>query len=91
MSEDSISQLRKRFSRHTTGVRPPETSYSWERKSFYLDAELVGRIDQAFRAVNHDLYPKHVSKSTFLEAIMEQGLANLDDLKTTLSQITDTE
>jgi hypothetical protein len=91
MSEDRISQLSKRFQRHTAGGRPPETSKTRERKSFYIDAALVARLDQVFRAINHDLYPKQVSKSTFLETVMERGLANMDELKAVLSEQTDTE
>jgi len=91
MSDNRISELSKRFQRHTAGGRPPETNKTRERKSFYIDTELVGRIDLAFRQLNHDLYPKRVSKSTFLETIMERGLANIDELKQVLSQMTDTE
>ncbi len=86
MSEDRISHLSKRFQRHATGGRPPETSKTRERKSFYIDVDLVRRLDEAFRALNHDLYPQQVSKSTFLETVMEKGLANLDELKTSLSE-----
>ncbi len=86
MSEDRISQLSKRFQRHTPGGRPPETTKTRERKSFYIDVELVRRLDEAFRSLNHDLYPKQVSKSTFLETLMEKGLANMDELKAFLSE-----
>jgi len=86
MSEDRISKLSKRFQRHTSGGRPPETSKTRERKSFYIDAALVARLDQAFRAINHELYPKQVSKSTFLETVMERGLASIEELKVELAQ-----
>ena len=90
MSEDRISRLSKRFSTHTVG-RPPESTRSRERRSFYLDGELVKRLDQVYRAVSHELYPRQVSKSTFLEALMEYGLNHLDELKTVLSQASESE
>ncbi len=86
MSNDRISKLSERFQRHTGGGRPPETNKTRERKSFYIDAALVARLDQAFRAINHELYPKQVSKSTFLETIMERGLADMDAIKAELTQ-----
>ncbi len=91
MSNDRISKLSERFQRHTGGGRPPETNKTRERKSFYIDAALVARLDQAFRAINHDLYPKQVSKSTFLETVMERGLSNMDELKRVLADQTNTE
>jgi hypothetical protein len=93
MSDSRISELSKRFSRHATkgGGRPPETTKTRERKSFYLDSDLVNRLDQAYRTLNHDLFPQQISKSTFLETILERGLTNIDELKTVLSQISDSE
>ncbi len=93
MSDNRISELSKRFNRHTTkgGGRPPETTKTRERKSFYLDSDLVARLDQAYRTMNHDLFPQQLSKSTFLETIMERGLGDIDALKTVFSQLSDSE
>jgi hypothetical protein len=85
MPEDRISQLSKRFQNHAVG-RQPTAQRSRERKSFYLDAELVGRLDKTYRDVGHELYPSNLSKSTFLETLLEYGLEHLHELKSVLVQ-----
>lgn len=80
MSEDRIAKLSQRFSRHTVG-RKPATTRTRERRSFYVDGELVARLDQMYKDVNHELYPHTVSKSVFLETVMEYGLDHLAELK----------
>ena len=85
MSDDRIAKLSQRFSKHAVG-RKPATSRTRERRSFYLDAELTGRIDQMYRDLNHALYPRSVSKSVFLETVIEYGLEHLEDLKPILIQ-----
>jgi hypothetical protein len=88
MTDDRIANLSKRFSRHAVG-RKPTTARTRERRSFYLDAELTGRIDRVYREVNHALYPRSVSKSVFLETIIEHGLAHLDELRSVLAEASD--
>jgi hypothetical protein len=83
--EDRITKLSKRFKSHTGG-RPAETDRSRERRSFYLDVALVEKLDQVYRDINHELYPHRVSKSMFLEAILEHGLDNLQTIKDILSR-----
>lgn len=85
MPDDRIAKLSQRFSRHAVGRKPAATR-SRERRSFYLDAELTARIDQTYRALNHELYPQTVNKSVFLEAVLEYGLAHLEELKPRLAQ-----
>lgn len=80
MSEDRIGRLSQRFKTHTGG-RKPETKRVRERQSFYLDGELVSRIDQIYHDVAHQVYPAKISKATFWEALLEYGLAHLDDVK----------
>ncbi len=80
MSEDRIAKLSQRFNRHTVG-RKPSSTRNRERRSFYIDGELVARLDQIHKELNHALYPTQVSKSAFLETLMEYGLDNLDALK----------
>ncbi len=83
MSDDRIAKLSQRFNRHAVG-RKPTTTRARERRSFYLDAELTGRIDRVYRDLNHALYPRSVSKSVFLETVIEYGLEHLEDLKPVL-------
>jgi hypothetical protein len=85
MPEDRISRLSKRFQTHAVG-RQPTTQRSRERRSFYLDAELVERLDKTYRDVGHELYPSTLSKSTFLETLLEYGLEHLRELTSVLAQ-----
>jgi hypothetical protein len=57
-----------------------------ERRSFYLDASVIAKVNQAYREISHQLYPAEISKSLFLETLMGYGLRNLDDLKAALAQ-----
>jgi len=84
MADDRISKLSERFRTHQVGPRPT-SSKSRERRSLYIDTDLLKRLDQAHKALNHDLYPKTVNKSAFLEAVMEYGLAHVDEVKETLT------
>lgn len=85
MTDDRIAKLSQRFSKHAVG-RKPSATRSRERRSFYLDAELTGRIDRVYKDLNHALYPESVSKSVFLETVIEYGLEHLDELKPILAQ-----
>jgi hypothetical protein len=75
-----ISRLSQRFDKSATASKPASPR-ARERQSLYLDAELMKRIDQVHRDVAHQLYPKRVTKSTFLETLLEYGLAHLDEVK----------
>ncbi len=87
MAEDRISRLSKRFETHAVG-RQPTSTRSRERKSFYLDGELADRLDKTYKDVSHDLYPDALSKSVFLETLLEFGLGHLPELKETLKRAT---
>lgn len=85
---DRISRLSKRFTTHAVG-RQKTSERNRERKSFYLDGELVTRMDQAYREINHSLFPKRVSKSTFLETVIERGIEDRQDLQSVLAELAD--
>lgn len=86
---DRIAKLSQRFKTHATG-RPKISSRNRERQSFYLDAELTERIDKTYKDIAHELYPKPISKSMFLETILEHGLENIAVIKSRLSQLEET-
>ncbi len=88
MADDRIAKLSQRFNKHAVG-RKPSTTRTRERRSFYLDAELTTRIDRVYKDLNHSLYPHNVSKSVFLETVLEYGLGHLDELKPLLIQASD--
>jgi hypothetical protein len=84
MPEDRISKLSQRFRTHAVGRKPTSTRVR-ERHSFYLDGELVTDLDKRYKELNHKLYPKAISKSAFLEALIEYGLDHLSELQDRLS------
>jgi hypothetical protein len=86
--EDRIARLSQRFKSHTGG-RPKNDQKSRERQSLYLDANLMERVDKTYKEIGHQLYPKEVSKSLFLETILEYGLDNITAIKSLLSELTD--
>ncbi len=90
MADDRIAKLSERFSRHQVG-RNPTTGRTRERRSLYLDGELLERLDQEHRALNHELYPKSTNKAVFLETLIEFGLAHRAELKPLLVQAANNE
>ena len=78
--DDRIAKLSQRFRTHASG-RPRNESKNRERQSLYLDTNLTERLDKTYKDLAHALYPKAVSKSTFLETVLEYGLENLDQVK----------
>ena len=88
--DERISKLSQRFKTHSTG-RPKRTPKQRERQSLYLDVALTERMDQTYKDLAHRLYPKPLSKSAFLEALLEYGLENLEAIASRLSKIADTE
>ena len=70
-----IAKLSERFKPQTG--RPKLSPKQRERKSYYLDTEITGRLDRDYKEFSHQLYPQTVSKSVFFETIIEYGLDNL--------------
>ena len=85
MAEDRIDKLAERFRTHATGRKPGRTRKRTPT-SLYLDGEVVSRLNKAYRNCSHDLHPVVVSKSVFLETLIEHGLAHLDELKPLLKE-----
>jgi hypothetical protein len=80
-----ISKLAERFKTHPGG-RPRQADKERERRSFYIGVNLMKRLDEVYKDFNHKAYPRTVSKSVFLEAILEHGLENLEAIKTRISE-----
>jgi hypothetical protein len=90
MPEDRIAKLSQRFKTHAVGRRPAGNR-NRERHSLYLDSDLVARLDKTYRDLNHRLYPKTISKSAFLEALIEYGLDHLAELEESLSEASESD
>src|SRR3712207_2747003 len=80
MPEDRIARLSERFKTHGVG-RKRSADRARERKSFYLDGEVVERLDRTYKEINHALFPRALNKSEFLEAVLEYGLDHIADVK----------
>jgi len=83
--EDRIARLSQRFKTHAGG-RPKRDRKSRERQSLYLDANLMEQIDKTYKDIHHQLYPIAISKSAFLETLLEYSLESLDIIKLRLSE-----
>ena len=84
-----ISKLSERFKSHTG--RPKQGTRERERRSFYLDVAVMARLDEELKAFNHRNFPAVVSKSVFLETLLEYGLDNLDAIGTRIAKETTAE
>lgn len=56
------------------------------RHSFYLDTAIVRSLDQAYKKTSHELYPREISKSDFLEECIRYALSYLDKIQWNLDQ-----
>ena len=77
-----IEKLSERFKPHTG--RPRQSSKDRERRSYYLDTGIAARLDSDYKEFNHQVYPHTVSKSVFIETILEYGLDNIQSIKEVL-------
>jgi hypothetical protein len=70
----------------TLDQAPGRKANSRTRHSFYLETAVVRSLDQAYKQTYHELYPREMSKSDFLEACLRYALSNLDTINRNLSQ-----
>src|SRR4051794_27725808 len=70
-----IAKLSERFKPQVN--TPKKASRLRQRRSYYLANEIMERIDTQHKEFNHQMYPRTVSKSVFMEAVLEHGLNNL--------------
>jgi hypothetical protein len=92
-NEDRLRKLSERFSSKPSDPAPepkpavtPKKEVTRRRHSLYLDNALVGRCDQAYKQVAHELYPAEISKSEFLETCLKFALDHQDEIKQSLTQ-----
>jgi hypothetical protein len=61
--------------------RPKQSAKERERRSYYLDTEIADRLDKDYKEFNHQAYPHTVSKSVFIETLLEYSLNNLPSIQ----------
>ena len=82
-----IEALKQRFDtpvRETTSSEPSNNTR--RRHSVYIDQLLMQRVDEMYKQVQHEIFPKEITKSAFMEQLMGQGLENIDKVKDALSR-----
>jgi hypothetical protein len=80
--DDRQGRIAKLSERFTANARKPKPgTRERERRSFYLDVAVITRLDEELKAFNHRNFPATVSKSVFLETLLEYGLNNLDAIR----------
>lgn len=83
-----METLGKRFTETPaveTARKSKAESNNRKRHSVYIDADLMKRIDTLFKEVQHDTYPVEVTKSLFLEKLLEKGLQDLEAVKSSIT------
>jgi hypothetical protein len=78
MAEDRVKALGERFKKRP--AMPDQVMR--ERRTYYLDADLISEIDQVHRKLNYE--KGGVSKSAFLEALLKYGLHNISSVEKAL-------
>jgi hypothetical protein len=74
-----INKLSERFK--VRPGRPKQSAKERERRSYYLDTEIADRLDKDYKEFNHQAYPHTVSKSVFIETLLEYSLNNLPSIQ----------
>ena len=91
MTNNRIQGLKQRFDDRKTrgGGQKPEGVTKRGRNVIYFDVGLYERLlGEDYDRFNHEIYPKKIKKSVFVEAVIKYGLEHLEDIK---AQVVDDE
>jgi len=78
---DRVRQLAQRFSHDAAGdwlAAPKPPVRLRKRHSVYIDSQLMQRVDETLKRIQHEVFPTQVNKSIFLEKLLERGLTDVD-------------
>ena len=79
-----IAKLSERFKPHGNELKKPQRQR--QRRSYYLDVDIMERLDREHKEFNHRAHPHTVGKSVFMEAILEYGMNNLPAVKALIEE-----
>lgn len=78
---DRVRQLAQRFAPEGSGdwlAAPKRAARQRKRHSVYIDSQLMHRVDETLKRIQHEVFPTQVNKSIFLEKLIEHGLNDVD-------------
>jgi len=82
-----LEVLKQRFEAPTRSAASGDASNNTrKRHSVYIDQLLMQRVDELYKQTQHEFFPTEITKSAFLEQLLEQGLENLDKVKVALAE-----
>lgn len=82
-----LQTLKQRFDSPTQSTASGEAANSTrKRHSVYIDQTLMQRVDELYKETQHEFFPTEITKSAFLEQLLQQGLENLDKVKVALAE-----
>ena len=84
-----INKLSERFKNRPGRLK--QTQKDRERRSYYLDTQIAERLDRDYKEFNHQAYPHTVSKSIFIESVLEYGLDHLNAIREIIASKADSE
>lgn len=80
-----LEALKQRFEAPARSTESGETTGNTrKRHSVYIDQILMQRVDELYKQTQHEFFPTEITKSAFLEQLLEQGLQNIDKVKVAL-------
>jgi hypothetical protein len=66
------------------GEQRRELKSKRDRKSLYMNDSTLKKLNNAYKQLNHDVFPREVKKVDFLTAIVDVALSHGDELRTQL-------
>ena len=79
-----IDELSKRFSQRAGAQGAKRSKRERKLRSILIDEDILQQFDDTHHQISNTFYPTKISKARFLEALMQCGLDNLEQVTTIL-------
>ncbi len=78
----NISPLSQKAQQHISPATPATKALKSkrDRRSLYMDDGTLAKLNDAYKQMNHDIFPQEVKKVSFLSAIVTVALSHGDEL-----------